>query len=110
MLHLRGCSALSDFRLQKLHQQLALQIPSLTTMHAEYLHIAELSEALNPHQQVVLEKLLSYGPAQSGEAPAGITLIVVPRQGTISPWSSKATDIAHNCGLEEVERLQHRLR
>ena len=106
MLHLRGCSALSDFRLQKLHQQLALQIPSLTTMHAEYLHVAELSEALNPHQQVVLEKLLSYGPAQSGEAPAGITLIVVPRPGTISPWSSKATDIVHNCGLEQVSRVE----
>ena len=106
MLHLRGCSALSDFRLQKLHQQLAVQIPSLTAIYAEYLHVAELSGALNHHEQAVLEKLLSYGPACSDELATGITLIVVPRPGTISPWSSKATDIVQNCGLEQVRRVE----
>ena len=106
MLHLRGCPALSDFRLQKLHEQIALQVPSLTAIQAEYLHIAELDEALDADQQAVLERLLSYGPAHAGDAPAGIALIVVPRPGTISPWSSKATDIVHNCGLEQVRRVE----
>ena len=106
MLHLRGCPALSDFRLQKLREQLVLQIPSLTSIRAEFLHIAELSEALNQREQAVLEKLLSYGPACPDELPTGITLIVVPRPGTISPWSSKATDIVHNCGLEQVRRVE----
>ena len=106
MLHLRGCPALSDFRLQQLRQQLAMQIPSLTAIRAEYLHVAELSEALNPRQQAVLEKLLSYGPLLSGEVPVGLSLIVVPRPGTISPWSSKATDIVRNCGLEQVRRVE----
>ena len=106
MLHLRGCPALSDFRLQKLREQFALQIPSLTAIHAEYLHVAELSEALNQREQAVLEKLLSYGPACPDELPTGINLIVVPRPGTISPWSSKATDIVHNCGLEQVRRVE----
>ncbi len=106
MLHLRGCPALSEFRLQKLYEQLVLQLPPLTAVHAEYLHVAELSEALDQHEKAVLEKLLSYGPACSDELPTGITLIVVPRPGTISPWSSKATDIVHNCGLEQVRRVE----
>jgi phosphoribosylformylglycinamidine synthase len=106
MLHLRGCPALSDFRLQKLREQVALQVPSLTTIEAEYLHVAELDEALDDEQQTVLRKLLSYGPAHAGDPPAGIALIVVPRPGTISPWSSKATDIVHNCGLEQVRRVE----
>ena len=106
MLHLRGCPALSDFRLQQLRQQLAMQIPSLTAIRAEYLHVVELSEALNQRQQAVLEKLLSYGPLLSDEVPVGLSLIVVPRPGTISPWSSKATDIVRNCGLEQVRRVE----
>ena len=106
MLHLRGCPALSDFRLQKLHEQLAAQIPSLTAVRAEYLHIAELSGALNQPARAVLEKLLNYGPAHSAAASGGATLIVVPRPGTISPWSSKATDIVRNCDLEQVRRVE----
>ena len=106
MLHLRGCSALSDFRLQKLRKQIALHVPLLTAVQAEFLHVAELDEALDAEQQAVLGKLLNYGPAQTGDAPDGVALIVMPRPGTISPWSSKATDIVHNCGLEEVRRVE----
>ncbi|MEN8205773.1 MAG: phosphoribosylformylglycinamidine synthase [Pseudomonadota bacterium] len=106
MLHLRGCPALSDFRVQKLREQIATHVPSLTAIQAEYLHVAELNEALNGEQRSVLERLLSYGPARPGDVPAGISLIAVPRPGTISPWSSKATDIVHNCGLEQVRRVE----
>ncbi len=106
MLHLRGCPALSDFRLQKLREQIAMQLPSVSAVWAEYLHVAELDEALTAKEQAVLEKLLSYGPARSGDAPAGLELVAVPRPGTISPWSSKATDIVHNCGLHKVRRVE----
>ena len=109
MLHLRGCPALSDFRLQKLRKQIALHVPSLAAVQAEFLHVAELDEALDAEQQAVLGKLLDYGPAHTGDAPAGIALIVMPRPGTISPWSSKATDIVHNCGLEDVRRVERAL-
>ena len=71
MLHLRGCPALSDFRLQKLREQIAMHVPSLTAIQAEYLHVAELDEALDAEQQAVLKQLLSYGPAHPGDAPAG---------------------------------------
>jgi len=106
MLHLRGCPALSDFRLQKLLLQMQAHVPSLAAVHAEFLHIAELDDALTTHEQDVLEQLLSYGPDTPASKPAGITLVVVPRPGTISPWSSKASDIVHNCGLEKVQRVE----
>ncbi|MBF4264232.1 hypothetical protein, partial [Vibrio anguillarum] len=52
------------------------------------------------------EKLLTYGPTIQDHEPQGLLLLVTPRPGTISPWSSKATDIAHNCGLVDVKRLE----
>ncbi len=106
MLHLRGCPALSSFRLQKLLAQVQQQLPSLTGIHAEYLHIAELDEVLSPDEQSVLTQLLSYGPEPAAAKPTGFTCVVVPRPGTISPWSSKASDIVHNCGLEKVRRVE----
>ena len=106
MLHLRGCPALSSFRLQKLLLQMQQYVPSLTTLHAEFLHIAELDEALSPDEQDVLAQLLSYGPESPAAQPLGFTCVVVPRPGTISPWSSKASDIVHNCGLEKVRRVE----
>jgi phosphoribosylformylglycinamidine synthase len=106
MLHLRGCPALSSFRLQKLLAQVQQHLPSLTGIHAEYLHIAELDDPLSPDEQGVLTQLLSYGPEPAASRPAGFTCVVVPRPGTISPWSSKASDIVHNCGLEKVRRVE----
>jgi phosphoribosylformylglycinamidine synthase len=106
MLHLRGCPALSSFRLQKLLAQVQQQLPSLTGIHAEYLHIAELDEVLSPDEQSVLTQLLSYGPEPAAAKPTGFSCVVVPRPGTISPWSSKASDIVHNCGLEKVRRVE----
>jgi phosphoribosylformylglycinamidine synthase len=106
MLHLRGCPALSEFRLQKLLQQLQAHIPAVTGVSADYLHIAELEGTLNGEEQQVLERLLSYGPDHPAAAADGVPIVVVPRPGTISPWSSKATDIVHNCGLEKVLRVE----
>jgi phosphoribosylformylglycinamidine synthase len=106
MLHLRGCPALSEFRLLKLRDQISALVPALTEVRADFLHIAELNESLADDERDVLEKLLSYGPARPDVADGGILLIVVPRPGTISPWSSKATDIVHNCGLDNVRRVE----
>lgn len=109
MLTLRGAPAYSAFRLEKLAQRLSNLHPDIQILHHEFVHFAELTAPLDAGQSEVLESLLTYGPAvtSSTRAPEGATLfLVVPRPGTISPWSSKATDIAHNCGLEAVERLE----
>ncbi|HHH39829.1 MAG TPA: phosphoribosylformylglycinamidine synthase [Sedimenticola sp.] len=106
MLTLRGAPALSDFRLDKLQQRLATAIGRPLSLYAEYLHFAELDQELTERERALLERLLQYGPRRQPHAPAGTLVLVVPRPGTISPWSSKATDIAHNCGLEKIERLE----
>ncbi|KAA0873887.1 phosphoribosylformylglycinamidine synthase [Nitrincola tapanii] len=109
MLVLRGAPALSDFRHDKLLSTLQSQIPSVTGVYAEYMHFADLESALTDDQHSVLERLLRYGPAVQAEEPAGQLFLVIPRPGTISPWSSKATDIAHNCGLASIKRLERGL-
>ena len=106
MLILRGAPALSDFRIRKLMDQCQRLALPVTEIYAEFMHFAELSAALTAEQQHTLEQLLTYGPALASHAPQGLMLLVTPRPGTISPWSSKATDIAHNCGLSSVVRLE----
>ena len=106
MLHLRGSPALSEFRLEKLLSQLQDVATGIRSVSADYLHIAELEESLTGAELAILEKLLTYGPARPEQAAEGVTLAVVPRPGTISPWSSKATDIVHNCGLDRVLRVE----
>ncbi|GLX77047.1 phosphoribosylformylglycinamidine synthase [Thalassotalea insulae] len=103
---LRGAPALSDFRIKKLLNQCAeLSLP-VTNIYAEFTHFAHLSAPLTDDETNVLAKLLTYGPTIEEHEPAGTLLLVTPRPGTISPWSSKSTDIAHNCGLAKVERLE----
>jgi phosphoribosylformylglycinamidine synthase len=103
---LRGAPALSDFRTQKLLAQCEeLQLP-ISDIYAEYTHFAHLSASLNTTEVDVLKQLLKYGPSITPHQAQGELLLVTPRPGTISPWSSKATDIAHNCGLTQVLRLE----
>ena len=106
MLVLRGAPAHSDIRLRKLEQVLLEGTGEVLQVYAEYMHFADLKKALVAHEQAVLERLLRYGPQLSEQDPRGGLVLVVPRFGTISPWSSKATDIAHNCGLSKVRRLE----
>lgn len=103
---LRGAPALSEFRTEKLLQRLQQAELPITGIYAEYMHFADVSAKLDDHSQDVLKKLLTYGPAMAQYIPEGELLVVVPRQGTISPWSSKATDIAHNCGLQHIRRIE----
>ncbi len=106
MLILRGAPALSDFRLQKLTRRLTQQLDAHVEITAEYVHFADVEQALDAAEMGILEQLLRYGPALTASEPEGTLLLVVPRPGTLSPWSSKATDIAHHCGLSRVLRLE----
>lgn len=106
MLRLRGRNALSSFRLEKLTQALETSTPGIAHIHAEYWHFGAVGRELNAEELAVLDKILAYGPHSGVDAPEGELFLVVPRLGTISPWSSKATDIAGHCGLEAVERLE----
>ena len=106
MLKLRGAPALSDFRLKKLDGRLTEVLGKPVSVYAEFIHLVELSEELSESERGVLDRLLRYGPALASHEPQGDLILVVPRPGTISPWSSKATDIAHVCGLENIERIE----
>ncbi len=103
-----GASALSEFRAQGLLSQLTALAPELTALSARYIHFVELTGELDSAGQEVLERLLDYGDGEVSEPASGeqASLIVVPRFGTISPWSSKATDIARVCGLSAVKRIE----
>jgi len=106
MLTLRGAPALSDFRLQKLTRRIAEATGIELSLYAEFVHFVALERPLEEAERQVLDRLLRYGPALPAHEPRGELLLVVPRPGTISPWSSKATDIAHNCGLEALHRIE----
>ncbi|HKC31752.1 MAG TPA: phosphoribosylformylglycinamidine synthase, partial [Burkholderiales bacterium] len=104
ILRLRGPRAVSEFRLAKLLASLQKLDPGVRSVAAGFWHFVEVEGALGEREAKVLERLLEYGPAPE---PAGGTLfLVVPRLGTVSPWSSKATDIARNCGLSRVRRIE----
>jgi len=114
ILKLPGRRALSDFRLSKLFHQLKQQLPGLTGILTQYWHFAKLRRPLSDAETAALERLLAYGSAlrPGAKQAAGEErlerdiLLVVPRLGTLSPWASKATDIARQCGLQAVERIE----
>ena len=109
VLALRGRSALSPFRVAKLLAAFAALRPGhpVTGLCAHYWHFIEVARALAPGERTTLERLLTYGPADAADGGAHCPeLLVLPRFGTISPWSSKATDIAHNCGLDAITRIE----
>jgi phosphoribosylformylglycinamidine synthase len=106
MLILRGTPALSAFRHGKLLEQLSQKVSAVSGLYAEFAHFAEVDGELSGEEQHVLARLLKYGPSVPVQEPSGRLFLVMPRFGTISPWSSKASDIAHNCGLAKVRRLE----
>jgi phosphoribosylformylglycinamidine synthase len=107
MLQIPGPPALSAFRLAKLLDRLTALDSAVLALEARFMHFAELARPLGADEQRVLAQLLTYGPRLSAPAEAaGERLLVVPRPGTISPWSSKATDIVQVCGLTAVRRIE----
>ena len=103
---LRGCRALSDFRVSKLLRSIRAFMPEISFVHAEFRHFVSSPRKLSSAEMAILEKLLEYGPETGHQEPEGKILLITPRLGTISPWSSKATDIARHCGLDFIERIE----
>ena len=98
---LRGSAALSRFRLDKLSRSL----PDYDCIQAVFWHFSEVSAALDAVEQARLDSILTYGTPLPDQTE-GKLLLVTPRPGTISPWSSKATDIVRHCGLEKISRIE----
>ena len=106
MMILSGAPSLSAFRREKLLTKLRESDASIQSVCAEYVHFAEINKPLTSAETTTLQALLTYGPSEQEVDTGGQLILVAPRPGTISPWSSKATDIAHNCGLKTVVRLE----
>ena len=106
MLKIPGTLALSDFRVKKLLAQVQAVEPSITAVAAQFIHFVDVAGDLNESQTAILSQLLAYGSIQSSTECLGDVLLVVPRSGTMSPWSSKATEIAQRCGLSAVKRIE----
>ncbi|MBT8442805.1 MAG: phosphoribosylformylglycinamidine synthase, partial [Gammaproteobacteria bacterium] len=110
MLQIRGSSALSAFRSEQLLEKVRGAVTAVEAIHSRYVHFVEVDGALSENEELTLRELLTYGshtqlPDTDGDEQSA-KLIVIPRVGTISPWSSKATDIAHTCGLANVLRIE----
>ena len=101
-----GGNALSDFRIQQLLPRLAQISPNIQGLAARFVHLVATETTLQGDQEKTLAALLAYGDPYAGPTD-GPAIVVSPRLGTVSPWASKATDIAHNCGLalKRVERI-----
>ena len=106
MLIFSGAPALSDFRLDKVLAAVRERVPHVAAVETRYLHFVATRQPLTPAETGIVEALLRYGPASQAGQPQGQLLLVVPRFGTVSPWSTKATDIAHVCGLGSIVRIE----
>jgi phosphoribosylformylglycinamidine synthase len=100
-----GARAVSAFRIEKLLPRLQACLPALTGIEARYMHFLQCREALTEGELRVVQHLLDYGERMDTD-PGNIQLLVTPRMGTQSPWSSKATDILKHCGMASVTRVE----
>ncbi len=101
-----GGNALSSFRIQQLLPALQGIHEKISGIAGRYIHLVASESLLDSAVSAQLTALLTYGDPYTG-ATEGPAIVVSPRFGTLSPWASKATDIAHNCGfgIKRVERL-----
>jgi phosphoribosylformylglycinamidine synthase len=101
-----GCNALSDFRKNKLLSIARTIHDDIAGISARFIHFATFAGNLDSKEKQKLENLLDYGPGINPPETDALTLLVVPRPGTISPWASKAADIIRNCGLTRLIRIE----
>ena len=108
MLILPGSNALSAFRSQRLLNQLQSVAPAIAAVQARYYHFIDTASSLSADDTARLDALLTYGEPFAASAGDGAVeaFFVIPRLGTISPWASKATDIARNCGMAHIRRIE----
>ncbi|RJG01103.1 phosphoribosylformylglycinamidine synthase [Noviherbaspirillum sedimenti] len=105
MLILPGSNALSAFRSQRLLSKLQELDPAIVGISGRYLHFIDAATPPSPDESGRLQALLTYGDVFDGKDD-GERFVVIPRFGTISPWASKATDIARNCGMAQIHRIE----
>ena len=106
MIHThQGISALGAFKTKALQVKISQAQPGLNLLSAEFIHFSDLNDALTEAEKKHLDQLLSYTQALSANT-AKSSIIVIPRLGTISPWSSKATDIVHLCDINKIRRIE----
>jgi phosphoribosylformylglycinamidine synthase len=110
ILQIPGGPAHSDFRLAKLLNAVRAAVPGARRLASRFLHLVDCQTALDGATRQRLQALLTYGPRHAADQPSGRWLLVAPRAGTISPWSSKATDIAQVCGLSQLRRIERGIR
>lgn len=106
ILKMTGAAVLSSFREQKLKSEIQAMAVGFTGIAANFAYFVELDRPLGSEEVSALEQILSHRPKASSAASTGVYFLVVPRLGTLSPWSSKATDIAQRCGLTAVKRIE----
>ncbi|GMV68327.1 MAG: phosphoribosylformylglycinamidine synthase [Pseudomonadota bacterium] len=106
---IHGSTALSPFRLTRLLQTIQTRMPTVTAISARHDYLVELTAPLDPAAEARLAQLLDAAP-EAAPADGSQRLWVIPRAGTVSPWCSKATDIARGCGLTAVRRIERALR
>jgi phosphoribosylformylglycinamidine synthase len=105
MLILPGSNALSSFRTLGLLSRLQVIEPSIVAVTGRFTHFVDTSAALSESDATRLSALLTYGETYVGNEE-GSLFVVIPRFGTISPWSSKATEIAQHCGMMQIKRIE----
>ncbi len=106
MLQFRGRQALSPFRLGKLSHQIRSIAPQFLKIESEYWYFCSLKQNLTENELIRLQQLLDGHYIETPPHVAHGFFLVLPRLGTVSPWSSKATDIAHHCQLQNIERIE----
>lgn len=106
-----GAPAFTSTRLRKHLDALREADPCVETAAAEFVHFLELASPLTGAEEETVRELLTDGRHLS-ESPVGSMYFctVTPRPGTISPWSSKATDVLQRCGLDKVSRVERGVR
>ncbi|MEL7310453.1 MAG: phosphoribosylformylglycinamidine synthase, partial [Pseudomonadota bacterium] len=98
-------SALTEFQASRLTEQLRLHVPSVKTIRARFVVVAALAGPMTDASKGQLRRVLT-GHSKEVALPTDAVIDIGPRPGTISPWSSKATDIVRRCGLAMVERVE----
>ena len=106
VFRLDGGRALSAFRVERLARRLRDDGVAVRSLTARYLHLVAARRPLDAVEQGKLDALLAYGESADAPAAKAETFVVLPRLGTLSPWASKATDIAHRCGLDAIDRIE----
>lgn len=103
-----GASALSDFRQTRLLDTLRQIDANIVAVRGQFLHFVNAAEPLSADDSARIDALMHYGAPFEPAAEKGTaeTFVVLPRFGTVSPWASKATDIAQHCGLTQVRRIE----